>query len=66
MKTEENLYDMRAIVLSGALVLAVMFVMTLTYKIIWLRYGIIAVICVIGYIKRNELKKMMGTLMVRK
>jgi O-antigen/teichoic acid export membrane protein len=65
MKTEENLYDMRAIVLSGALVLAVMFVMTLTYKIIWLRYGIIAVICVIGYIKRNELKKMMSTFKVQ-
>lgn len=66
MKTEENLYDMRAIALSGVLVLAVMFVMTLTYKVIWLRYGIIAVICAIGYIKREELKKMMSTFRTRK
>ena len=61
MHTEENLYDMRAIMLSGVLVLTVMFVMTLTYKVIWLRYGIITVICVIGYIKRDELKKMLKT-----
>ena len=58
---DENLYDMRAIMLSGVLVLAVMFIMTLTYKEIWLRYGIIMVICVIGYIKRDELKKMLST-----
>ncbi|MGN8738988.1 lipopolysaccharide biosynthesis protein [Bilifractor sp. HCP3S3_D3] len=57
---DENLYDMRAIMLSAILVLAVMFIMTLTYKEIWLRYGIITVICVIEYIKRDELKKMLS------
>ena len=66
MHTEENLYDMRAIMLSGVLVLSVMFVMTLTYKVIWLRYGIIAVICVIGCIKRKELKKMLSTFKARR
>jgi O-antigen/teichoic acid export membrane protein len=66
MYTEENLYDMRAIILSSVLILAVMFVMTLTYQVIWLRYGIIAVICVIGYIKRKELKKILSTFKERR
>lgn len=61
MHTEGNLYDMTAVMLSGVLVLIVMFIMTLTYKVIWLRYAIIAVICAVGYIKREELRKMMRT-----
>lgn len=66
MHTEENMYDMRSIIIGGILVLSVMVIMTLTYEVIWLRYGIIAVICAIGYIKRDELKKMLSTFKARK
>lgn len=61
MDTDENVYDMKAIILSGALVLSVMFIMILTYKVIWLRYGVILIICMVGYIKRKDLKEILST-----
>lgn len=66
MDTDENVYDMKAIILSGALVLSVMFIMILTYKIIWLRYGVILIICMVGYIKRKDLKEILSTVKEKK
>lgn len=66
MDTDENVYDMKAIILSGALVLSVMFIMILTYKVIWLRYGVILIICTVGYIKRKDLKEILITVKEKK
>lgn len=66
MDTDENVYDMKAIILSGALVLSVMFIMILTYKVIWLRYGVILIICMVGYIKRKDLKEILITVKEKK
>lgn len=66
MDTDENVYDMKAIILGGALVLSVMFIMILTYKVIWLRYGVILIICMVGYIKRKYLKEILSTVKEKK
>lgn len=66
MDTDENVYDMKAIILNGALVLSVMFIMILTYKVIWLRYGVILIICMVGYIKRKYLKEILSTVKEKK
>ncbi len=66
MKTREDIYDMRAILVNGILVLTVMFAMVLTYRLIWLRYGIICTIIIIAFIKRENIKKMFDVIKTRK
>ncbi|MCC8153168.1 MAG: oligosaccharide flippase family protein [Tannerellaceae bacterium] len=52
-----NLYDMRFVIGFSIVVLIAMVVMTMTYKTIVLRYGIVLVILIFAFIKRNEIIK---------
>ena len=59
-KYKEDIYDIRVIMLISLITLLIMFMMTITYKNIFIRYTIIIIIISLIIIKRNKLVELLN------
>lgn len=56
----EKVYDTKAILLISLGLIVVLAVMMAVYDIVIVRYSVIAIICVVGYINRNKIKTVLS------
>lgn len=62
LPAHKQLYHIPTVLLSGALVLAAMLVMVLTYRLVWVRYGLLVVITAVMFWKRRSLVALLKTI----